>query len=308
MTDVQSEPVPVRIDCGDVGLVGDAFGDPHDPPVVLLHGGGQTRHSWHRTTTQLGANGWYAVSIDLRGHGESDWSPDGFYAIDKFAADVRVVARMFSEQPALVGASLGGISSLLAVAEADEPIATALILVDVAPRVEIAGVERIREFMRSGADGFPSLEAAADAIAAYNPHRARPKDLSGLRKNLRQREDGRWYWHWDPQFIGSMMSRPMEENADDGPGLDGIPQRRFASVSRLEDAARAITIPTLLVRGGSSDLLSEEGAQALLALIPHARYVDVAGAGHMVAGDANDRFNAAVTGFLAEEVRPLMRP
>jgi pimeloyl-ACP methyl ester carboxylesterase len=295
-------PVPVRFATDDVVLLGDAFGDEHDPPVVLLHGGGQTRHSWRHTTAQLGASGWYAVSIDLRGHGESDWSPDGLYAIDRFAADVRVIARSFAEPPALVGASLGGISSLLAIAEADGPIASALILVDVAPRIEVTGVERIREFMRSGADGFPTLDDAADAISAYNPHRTRPKDLSGLKKNLRQREDGRWYWHWDPRFMGSMV------NPEPGPGLDGIPQQRFTPVSRLEAASRAITVPTLLVRGGSSDLLSEEGAQELLALIPHAHYADVAGAGHMVAGDANDRFNAAVTDFLAREVRPIMRP
>jgi pimeloyl-ACP methyl ester carboxylesterase len=165
-------------------------------------------------------------------------------------------------------------------------------MVDVAPRIEEAGVERIGNFMRLGLDGFDSLEEVADAVASYNPHRPRPSDLAGLRKNVRQREDGRWYWHWDPKF----MERPTE------PGLDGLARRRLTPTERLEDAARRITVPTLLVRGGASDLLSEAGAQALLDLIPHARFADVAGAGHMVAGDRNDRFNEAVIHFLTNEL------
>ncbi|MGD9701336.1 MAG: alpha/beta fold hydrolase [Acidimicrobiia bacterium] len=301
MTNDRTAPVAVRLPAVEVTLAGDSFGDAADPPVMLLHGGGQTRHSWRHTAEELGASGWNAVSVDLRGHGDSDWSPDGLYQIDYFAADVRAAAQSFTEPPALVGASLGGISSLLAIAEASEPIAAALVLVDVAPRIETLGVERIHQFMRSGIGGFATLEDAADAIAAYNPHRPRPKDLNGLKKNLRLRQDGRWHWHWDPRFM-----EPLDVQHP-SPGLDGIPQPRFTPAERLEDAARMITVPTLLVRGGSSDLLSEEGARALLELIPHAHYADVAGAGHMVAGDRNDRFNAAVTEFLRTEVRPTMR-
>jgi pimeloyl-ACP methyl ester carboxylesterase len=282
----------------DVTLVADAYGDPSDPPVVLLHGGGQTRHSWDNSARSLGAAGWYALTVDLRGHGDSDWSPDGDYSMDRFAEDVRAVARSLPSRPALVGASLGGMSSLLAVGECDEEIATGLVLVDIAPRVEMEGVARIRQFMRSGLKGFPDLESAADAIAAYNPHRPRPKDLSGLKKNLRQKEDGRWYWHWDPKFMG------LADGED--PGLDGMPSRRMANPERLEDAARRLRLPTLIVRGGSSDLLSEDGVKAMLELVPHAKHVDVAGAGHMVAGDRNDRFNNAVVEFLDRDVRPLL--
>lgn len=280
----------------EVTLVADAYGDPDDPPVVLLHGGGQTRHSWDNSARSLGAAGWYALTVDLRGHGESSWSPDGDYSFERFADDVRTLAQSLPAKPALVGASLGGMASLLAVGEADGEIATGLVLVDIAPQVELAGVARIRAFMRQGLGGFPDLEAAADAIASYNPHRPRPKDLSGLTKNLRLKEDGRWYWHWDPRFMA--LQEPDE------PGLDGIPSTRMVQAARLEDAARRLTLPTLLVRGGSSDLLSEQGAAAMLALVPHATQVDVAGAGHMVAGDRNDRFNAAVVEFLERAVRP----
>jgi pimeloyl-ACP methyl ester carboxylesterase len=280
----------------EVTLVADAYGDPGDPPVVLLHGGGQTRHSWDNSARWLGAAGWYALTVDLRGHGDSSWSPDGDYNFERFAEDVRALAATLPTKPALVGASLGGMASLLAVGEADGDIASGLVLVDIAPRVEMAGVERIRAFMRQGLGGFPDLESAADAIAAYNPHRPRPRDLSGLTKNLRRKEDGRWYWHWDPLFMA--LQEPDE------PGLDGIPGRRMVQAERLEDAARRLRLPTLLVRGGSSDLLSAEGAAAMLELVPHAELVDVAGAGHMVAGDRNDRFNTAVVDFLEQTVRP----
>jgi pimeloyl-ACP methyl ester carboxylesterase len=279
----------------DVSLAADGYGDPGDPPVVLLHGGGQTRHSWANSARLLGDAGWYALTVDLRGHGDSDWSPDGDYQFQRFADDVRAIAVSLPAKPALVGASLGGMASLLAVGESDDEIASALVLVDIAPRVELAGVARIRTFMRQGLDGFPDLDSAADAIASYNPHRPRPKDLSGLTKNLRLKEDGRWYWHWDPQFMA--LQEP------DVPGLDGLPSARMVQAERLEEAARHLELPTLLVRGGSSDLLSEEGAAAMRALVPHAKQVDVAGAGHMVAGDRNDRFNAAVVDFLEHDVR-----
>lgn len=280
-----------------ISLVADAFGDASHPGVVLLHGGGQTRHAWHNTASQLGAAGWYAVTVDLRGHGDSDWSPDGDYAFERFADDVAAICAALPEPPALVGASLGGIASLLAVGEAARSSASALVLVDVAPRIEPDGVARIRAFMRQGLGGFPDLEAAADAIATYNPHRSRPKDLSGLTKNLRQKDNGRWYWHWDPRFMA-----PEDHDAGAG-GIDGIPPARYVGQERLEAAANRVTVPTLLVRGQSSDLLSEEGARHMLTLVPHAELVDVAGAGHMVAGDRNDRFNRAVTEFLATASR-----
>lgn len=286
----------MRIEADGVTLAADAYGDPGDPPVVLLHGGGQTRHAWGNTARQLGAGGWYAMTVDLRGHGDSDWSPDGVYSLERFAGDVRAISASLPQRPALVGASLGGMASLLAIGESAEPVASALVLVDVAPRVEAAGVARIRAFMRQGLDGFSDLESAADAIATYNPHRPRPKDLSGLTKNLRQRDDGRWYWHWDPRF--------MAPEEPPGGGIDGIPSARFVPQERLEGAASHLTVPTLLVRGQASDLLSEEGAEHMLTLVPHAQLVDVAGAGHMVAGDRNDRFNAAVTAFLDSALRP----
>jgi pimeloyl-ACP methyl ester carboxylesterase len=278
-------PTPTARRCrmaDGVELAADGWGDPTRQPAILLHGGGQTRHAWKRTAQVLAQRGFYALSVDLRGHGDSGWSPDGDYRIDKFAGDVRTLAEACAMKPILIGASLGGISSLIAEGEAPHSIARALVLVDITPRVDQAGVQRIRGFMASHIDdGFASLEEAADAIAAYLPHRPRPKSLEGLRKNLRQGKDGRFRWHYDPAFVKDLRER-MDENR----------------VERLSAAAARLAIPVLLVRGGSSELVSEELAREFVAMVPGARYVDVAGAAHMVAGDVNDAFTKAVVGFL----------
>ena len=271
-----------------VHLAADVGGPADGPTVVLLHGGGQTRHSWSGTWQRLVADGWYALSVDLRGHGESDWPDDADYSHTAFAADVAAIASALPRPPVLVGASLGGIASLLAVTRADDQaaVARALVLVDVAHRIEPGGRERIGAFMTGHLDGFATLEDAADAIAAYNPHRPRPTDLAGLSKNLRRRDDGRWVWHWDPRFVTGKFGSPDETRSSD------------MRMGDLERAVDALALPTLLVRGRNSDLLSEEGARDFLARVPTAEFADVAGAGHMVAGDRNEVFNQAILGFV----------
>lgn len=280
--DLAARPVPLT-GRDALRLAADAWGDPSQPPVLLLHGGGQTRFAWGGTARTLAARGWYAISMDLRGHGESAWAPDKDYSVDAFVEDVRCVVESLGRPPVLVGASLGGIASLIAEGESHPSIASALVLVDIAPKIEIGGAVRIIQFMQNKPEGFASLEEAADAVAAYLPHRRRPTDLSGLERNLRRMPDGRWRWHWDPAFL--------EPGHGPRPGQD---------TDRMRAAARQLRLPTLLVRGGLSDLLSEEGAREFLALVPHARFADVTDAGHMVAGDRNDRFTAAVIDFLAE--------
>jgi pimeloyl-ACP methyl ester carboxylesterase len=280
-SDEQSAVCRYRMDDG-VELMADAWGSSALQPAVLLHGGGQTRHAWKRTAAQLAGHGYHAVAIDLRGHGESGWSADGNYTIDRFAQDVVNVAKSFDRPPVLIGASLGGIASLLGAGEHDGAIIDALVLVDVTPKVDPAGVARIRGFMGSRlADGFASLEEAADAVATYLPNRPRPKSLDGLRKNLRQGSDGRYRWHYDPAFVHSRSARQEGDRED-----------------RMTQAARRLDVPIMLVRGGSSELVSEEYARRFVADVPHASYVDVHGASHMVAGDVNDAFTQQVVGFL----------
>jgi pimeloyl-ACP methyl ester carboxylesterase len=279
---------------GHDGLVlrGDAWGGAGARPVLLLHGGGQTRHSWSGTARSLAAAGWHALSLDLRGHGESDWSPRGAYDIDDFAADLVAVAQTLPEPPVVVGASLGGMTALCAEGEARESVLAAIVLVDVTPRLEVRGVQRIVSFMTSHPDGFASLEEAAAVIAAYREHRPRPSDLGGLAKNLRQGRDGRWRWHWDPRFL---------ERRERDAGHPMAPDRLLA-------AARRISIPTLLVRGRLSDVVSVEGAAEFREAVAHAHYADVSDAGHIVAGDRNDVFTEAVVGFLRDHVRVTPRP
>jgi pimeloyl-ACP methyl ester carboxylesterase len=264
-----------------VRLAAERVGEATSPPALLLHGGGQTRHAWGGTAQALAAEGWQAISLDQRGHGDSDWADDGEYGFEAFAADLEAVVRDLPAPPVLIGASLGGIASLMAVGELGAR-ARALVLVDVAVRIEAEGVSRIVEFMTAQPEGFETLEEVADAISAYLPHRRRPSDLSGLAKNLRRGDDGRYRWHWDPRF---MVGRPPRTLAEGAP-------------ERMEAAARNLGLPTLLVRGRLSDLLSEEGARHFLELVPHARFADVSEAGHMVAGDRNDLFTAAVVDFL----------
>jgi peroxiredoxin len=275
---------------GGVRIVADRQGDPLSRAVVFLHGGGQTRRSWGRAAAAVAKHGWQAVTIDLRGHGESEWSSEGDYRVVSFASDVHEVLRGLPEKPVLVGASLGGFTSMLLAGELSPGIASAVVLVDIVPNMEQSGANRIHTFMADRVEsGFASLEEVADAIAEYNPHRPRPTDLEGLTTNLRRRGD-RWYWHWDPQFISGTAAFPPFEVTD---------------ADRMHTAVEAILrsgVPMLLVRGQVSDLVSQERADEFLARFPEVEFTDVHGAGHMVAGDRNDVFAGAVLDFLSRHV------
>lgn len=268
-------------------VVGDRRGDPSGLPVIFLHGGGQTRHSWSVAADRLAREGYCAITFDARGHGDSAWSEDGAYGLDAMIEDLIAVTRTVSAPPVLVGASMGGITSLVAAGEGRLPALSGLVLVDIAPRVDATGVARILRFMSANPGGFESLEQARDAIAAYNPHRPPPADLEGLKKNLRLGGDGRYRWHWDPRFLATAAAQ------HDG---DGEPQ----DLERRLRAASAIRAPTLLVRGAASDIVSSEAARELLELIPHAQIVDIAAAGHMVVGDRNEVFLSEIVPFLQQ--------
>jgi peroxiredoxin len=189
-------------------------------------------------------------------------------------------------RPALVGASLGGFTSMLLAGELARGAASAVVFVDIVPDMNADGATRIHEFMNDRmTSGFDSLDEVADAVAAYNPHRPRPSDLDGLRTNLRER-DGRWFWHWDPKFID---------------GTSAFPPIEVTEVDRMHAAVAAIQrdgVPMLLVRGQVSDLVTEERAAEFVSRFPEVEFVDVGGAGHMVAGDRNDIFADAVVDFL----------
>lgn len=285
VSDAVIEPTIIHIEGhGGVTIAADHWSGDRTP-VVLAHGGGQTRHSWGGTAAAIAARGHQVVSIDLRGHGDSSWAPDGDYAMAAYRNDALAVADHIAEPVVWVGASLGGMTGLHAV-DASPDHFEGLVLVDITPRPAAKGVKRILEFMADKAvEGFATLDEAADAIAAYQPHRPRPTDLSGLAKNLRQGEDGRWRWHWDPTFLDVRTGGSSEHARD----------RHHAE---LEQMARRLTLPVLLVRGKLSDLVTDAEVAAFRDMVPHAGYVDVAGAAHMIAGDRNDVFTDAVLSFL----------
>lgn len=264
-------------------LVGDEWNrgrsQSDQPTILMLHGGGQNRFSWKNTGQILADRGFHVIALDARGHGDSDRAPNAEYTVDAFARDVAAVLTQIGRPVVLIGASMGGLTGIVAARRAGPAVVTKLVLVDVVPRFESVGTHRIRDFMTRHVDGFDSLDQAADAIAQYLPHRRRPRNVDGLTKNLRHR-DGRWYWHWDPAFVTS---------AGDDP---------FVEVDRLEQSAIDLRIPILLIRGKLSDVVSPEGVEDFLAKVPRAEFVELSDAGHTAAGDDNDAFSDAVVSFV----------
>ncbi len=265
-----------------IRLSADIDGPESGPTIVLAHGGGQTRHSWSGAFRTLAASGYRVINFDARGHGESDWSRDNRYPLHRRWSDMEaIIGEVAHNRPvAVVGASMGGGSALYGVSSGFRP--AALILVDIAPNSERAGMQRVVDFMSSGLAGFASLNDAADAVAAYNPERPRPKNTSGLKRNMRQAEDGRWYWHWDPGMIDVDLDEERSKMAE-----------TFAGLKAAKD------LPVLLVRGLKSDVVTDRTVEEFRSRIPTIEVADVGGAGHMVAGDKNDAFNAAILEFLA---------
>lgn len=261
-----------------VRLAADTWGDPSAPPVILSHGGGQTRHAWGATARALANEGWYALAYDHRGHGDSGWSPGGRYGFSQFAGDMQLIASQLSAPPHVVGASLGGLSAMVSAGESDTPLYRSIVLVDVTPNLNREGVAHIFDFMSAHMEeGFASLEEAAAVIAHFTGRPPR-QDVAGLKKNLRLR-DGRYYWHWDPNFFQ-------------------LREDRKADPARACHAVQRIAAPMLLIRGRMSDVVTEKEVAEFRQLAPHAEYLDIEHARHMVAGDRNDIFTASVIEFL----------
>jgi pimeloyl-ACP methyl ester carboxylesterase len=264
---------------GGVALAIESWGSPGAAPILFAHGFGQTRHAWTRTAAALAGLGFRCHAADGRGHGASGWNPAGDYAFEQFLADVAALARHAGARPVWVGASMGGLLGMVAAAE-HPGLFEALVLVDITPRWEAAGVERILGFMRAHPEGFASVAEAQAAVQRYLPHRTRQQAPERLEKLLVRGDNGRLRWHWDPRL------------------LDTVAHESERWSGRLADAARALALPVLLVSGGRSDVVSEHTIAEFLALTPHAEHARIDHATHMVAGDDNDAFASAVQAFL----------
>ena len=270
-----------KVDSG-LELVASEWGNVNDPLVVLMHGGGQTRHAWGSTGEVLSESGFYVLSLDLRGHGDSQWHPDGDYLIDSYKDDLISILNQVGKPASLVGASLGGMVSLsLASDLSKKDLVTSLVMVDIGLYPNEEGSNEIVSFMQSGIKGFANLSEASDAVSAYLPHRKRPRDNRGLEKNLRLKEDGRYYWHWDPRFL--------DERDDDS---------RENQKEKNIRLAKNISIPTLLIRGALSNVVTQKEVDDFLKIIPHSEFQEIEKAAHMVAGDRNDIFANSAIKFL----------
>jgi pimeloyl-ACP methyl ester carboxylesterase len=283
-TTVISEPLCVTALDG-IHLRGERWEGQGGPALVFAHGFGQTRHAWAGSARSLAAQGFPSLTFDARGHGESERVPRGDYHMEQFVTDLLAMADAAAPaaapRPVVVGASMGGLLALVAAGEAPgECPFSALVLVDITPRWETRGVERILGFMRAHPDGFASYDEAASAIEAYLPHRRERKTEDQLKPLLRQGADGRLRWHWDPAL------------------LDGLVEESERYQPRLFAAAAKVQVPVLLLSGARSDVVSSHTVEEFLRLVPHARHVSLADATHMVAGDANDAFTREIAAFM----------
>jgi len=249
-------------------------------PLVFAHGFGQTRHAWRSTASALGALGYRALTADGRGHGDSGWIDDGEYRLQHSIDDAARLSALAGERPVWIGASMGGLLGM--VAETSQPGGrfAALVLVDITPRWETRGVDRIIGFMRAYPQGFASVHDAQAAVREHLPHRADDRDPSRLHKLLVRMDNGRLRWHWDPRLLDTIAHETQHWSA------------------RLPLIARELALPVLLVSGGRSDVVSQQTIEEFRQLVPHAEHHMVDDATHMVVGDANDRFTATITDFL----------
>lgn len=270
---------PVRYSGDGLELAGEAFGDPAAPPVLFFHGGGQSRSSWRGAARAVGEAGFYGITFDLRGHGDSDWAEDGDYLVDAYARDVERLLLQFDRRVTLVGASRGGQACLIGGAR--QPGRVRLIMMaDVAPDMRDYGVDGIRAFFDEGERGFDTLDQAADSLSR---HLGQPRvaDASRLARSLRQDEAGRWHWNWDPATGHREFLHPPSENV------------------AILAAAAMITSPVVMVRAELSHLVTDEGVARFKSLAPQLEVITAMGVGHMFTADRNDAFAADLLERLA---------
>lgn len=244
------------------------------PPLLCLHGITQTAHSWDEVAVALSVDH-RVICLDQRGHGDSDWAPDGDYSRHTMAGDVEAVRIALGlTRFRLCGMSMGGINSITYTATRPQEVES-LVIVDVSPEIQSKGVENIRNFIQAK-DELDSFEEFVERAHQFNPRRSIDNIRDRLRHNLKQLASGKWTWKYDPQ-----LRSPTR-------GMAASP------LGSLWDDVHKITCPTLIVKGGESDILSQESAEKLRAAIPGSKLVVIPGAGHSVMGDRPVEFVAAV--------------
>lgn len=256
----------------------DLCGPTRGSTAILLHGGGQSRSSWQIAWQRLGNAGYRSCAFDLRGHGESDWSPDGDYAVDRFVEDLLCVIDEIGAPAVLIGASYGGHVALVTAAR-HRDLVRALILCDVTPWIEGAATRAVRDIMREAEHGFASLEDAARHVERVSGQRS-DRDPESLRRLMKTGPDGRFHWLWDPRFFQTYHDAGT----------------RFTNV--LSAAAAALTVPTLLIRAEHSEIVTQDQVDEFTTVVPHAVATQIPNARHIVTKHDNEAYAALILAFL----------
>jgi pimeloyl-ACP methyl ester carboxylesterase len=254
------------------------------PAVLCLHGGGQTAYMFEDLGAALGSRH-HVLAIDLPHHGDSD--PLEEQGPRAYAETLPPIFESFGLRPSvLVGASMGGLTSIFLGASHPD-LVRAIVLIDVGHQLEEEGVQRIIAFMTAH-ESFDSLEEAAAAVAEYLPFRHKAPDPRRLTRNMRRRPDGRWEWKHG-------IHRRVQ-----GPEGEARLRDWRETLAGVDAAATKLRCPALVLRGSRSDVLSDEGAEAVTALIPGARLEVIERAGHLAAGDNPRSTVALISKFLQE--------
>jgi pimeloyl-ACP methyl ester carboxylesterase len=267
----------VRFDGDGLTLCADAFGEPAAPPVLFFHGGGQSRRAWRGSARRVSVAGYYGLTFDLRGHGDSDWADDGDYDARAYGRDVARLLEGFQQPVTLVGASRGGQASLIGAASCPDNVSM-IMLADVVPRLRDDGVNDVRWFFARSANGFATLAEAADVLGQIGHDR--PADPAGLARAMRQDERGRYFWQWDPRAVDPRFLNPPSEG------------------EAVTSAAALVRCPVIMVRAEHSNVVTSEGVAHFRSITPQLQVIEAKGVGHMFTGDRNDSFAEMLLSYL----------
>jgi pimeloyl-ACP methyl ester carboxylesterase len=262
-------------------LAADQYGPDERTPVLLIGGLGQTRHSWTRAAKRIAATGRRAITLDMRGHGESERAPDGRYGYPQQVGDIVAVVRAIGRPVVVAGNSLGGKIGLAAAGSAGPDVVAGLTMVDTVPRSRAEGIASVTGPMASPAEGFASPADAAAQVALGRGEPVTATLVERLQRNMRRDGSGRWHWHWDQRYLD-----PAQQIGS-GAGSD-----------MLEAFARRVRVPALLAWCELSEVVDAAGINALRAIMPQLEVEVIEGARHMIVGDQNDAFANALVAFL----------
>ena len=263
-----------RTRAGDLEQSFVAWGEPKRPAMVLLHGLTGHARMWDAFARAMAASH-RVIALDQRGHGDTEWPRPPAYDTADFVGDLRAfVDARGVERFTLIGLSMGA-HNALAFAIRYPELVERLVSVDVPPTIRLPRDRRALAGSDPARSGFESIEAAFAAERPVYPLSSQEVLMHRVRHNLRQREDGRWVWKHSPDVA-------RHWNPDD-----------------LSEAIRAIRCPTLIVRGGESEVLDAETATRTTEAIPHAMLVTVEDSGHSVPMDKPAEFERVVREFVS---------